>query len=652
MKSSGGSQNDENTFDTYPLTGLEHHNQISANSIEIAKQSELALMVSKQLLTKNYIKIAAARLIEYGDVRPSPTIKTLSKLTAPTQNCPFKKNIKCNIQEKYRTIDGSCNNIKRPWLGKSNTPFKRWLTPFYDDGLDSPRLLGISGRLPNARHISLTVHRSMTSKIIVEQNATNLFVIFGQFIAHDLISTAAGTDINGRSVRCICNKINRLCINIPRPNNDTLNIDQKCMVVARNAASFPTVDCKLGHREQLNLITAYLDLSQVYGSNQHTTNDLRLFKGGQLKATKFQNRTYLSHLSLNSCMDDKQGQLCFKSGDGRTNENMGLASLHTMFHREHNRIAHKLSQINSMWNDELLFHETRRIVTAQYQHIIYNEWLPVLLGKRIWINTDLKPLINGYHMKYDEKIDSSISNEFATAVFRFGHSMVTSTMSKVTYRYFLYKNLTFSNISFRNKEAYLDNGLDGILLGMVTDHGEKSDAIMTKQIQQHLFETKDVNSQTKRFDLAALNIIRGRDHGIGPYIAYRRFCRLSVPKSFSTLNHLLKVYKNVEDIDLFTGLLTENPLPNAIVGPTLGCLLARQFQDLKRGDRYFYENGQFDLIKFTTNQLNDIRTVSLSSILCNTIPDLLTIPTRSFLLNTKTMNCQKIKKLNLFHWKT
>ena len=98
--------------------------------------------------------------------------------------------------------------------------------------------------------------------------------------------------------------------------------------------------------------------------------------------------------------------------------------MHTIFLREHNRVADKLRQRNQGWSDERLFQEAKRFVNAEYQHIVYNEWLPVVLGKQ-FINTyGLFPLSSGYSQDYDTSFDPRITNEFATAAFRFGHSLV------------------------------------------------------------------------------------------------------------------------------------------------------------------------------------------------------------------------------------
>ncbi len=82
-----------------------------------------------------------------------------------------------------------------------------------------------------------------------------------------------------------------------------------------------------------------------------------------------------------------------------------------------------------------------------------------------------------------------------------------------------------------------------------------------------------------RFSLPAININRGRDHGIPGYNYYRALCGLNYAKTWSDLwnvpvetqHRLASVYEHVNDVDLFTGGTSEFPIPGGAVGPTFAC---------------------------------------------------------------------------------
>lgn len=93
--------------------------------------------------------------------------------------------------------------------------------------------------------------------------------------------------------------------------------------------------------------------------------------------------------------------------------------------REHNRLAAQLSQLNPDWSDIHLYHEARRILIAQMQHITYNEWLPVVIGRAKMQELALFPLDgDNFSTDYDPNLNPTIMNEFATAAFRFGHTLL------------------------------------------------------------------------------------------------------------------------------------------------------------------------------------------------------------------------------------
>ena len=104
--------------------------------------------------------------------------------------CLFSdQSVKCDPRDNFRSFDGTCNNLKQPLLGSAQTPHKRLLRPAYDDGVSRPRSKSVSGNpLPNPRRLSINLSSDPfnTQELIW----THLWVIFGQFLTHDITSTA------------------------------------------------------------------------------------------------------------------------------------------------------------------------------------------------------------------------------------------------------------------------------------------------------------------------------------------------------------------------------------------------------------------------------------------------------------------------------
>ena len=166
-----------------------------------------------------------------------------------------------------------------------------------------------------------------------------------------------------------------------------------CMRFTRSSAAFPSFDCRLGHREQLNLLTSFIDATQIYGPNTARSQQLRAMQGGQLKTSQgVTGKSNLPQAQDSACRKTDETVKCFAAGEGRTNENMGLAGLQTVFMREHNRIAKGLSNVNPSWGDERLFQEARKILIGVMQHIVYSEWLPSIIGWNTAGSFDLVPI--------------------------------------------------------------------------------------------------------------------------------------------------------------------------------------------------------------------------------------------------------------------
>jgi hypothetical protein len=191
---------------------------------------------------------------------------------------------------------------------------------------------------------------------------------------------------------------------------------------------------QFGPREQLNQNTAYIDGSQIYGQNMCDARKLRTFNGGQLGASDHPTDDKpLMPQSPGGC--GGPATACFMAGDLRRNEHPGLGSMHTMFLREHNRIARALSFANPQWRDELLYQNTRKIIGAQLQHISFNEFLPRVLGWETVRSFDSELLSTDFYQGYDPNCNAEALNEFAGAAYRFGHSLIRPHLFKMDQSY-------------------------------------------------------------------------------------------------------------------------------------------------------------------------------------------------------------------------
>ena len=163
-------------------------------------------------------------------------------------------------------------------------------------------------------------------------------------------------------------------------------------------------------------------------------------------------------------------------------------------------------------------------------------------------------------------------------------------------------------------------------------------------------------------DLGALNIERGRDHGLPGYIKFSTLCGgpNAAGDNFNQLTNipfdqrvrLKTVYKVVEDIDLFAGILSENLQQGSQLGRTATCIILRQLGELRRADRFWYERNDL-CTAFTLEQLTEIRKVTLAKLICDNTDDVERIQLKAFRRRTSNsgdnplMDCGSLPFLNL-----
>ncbi|XP_077991679.1 uncharacterized protein LOC144445911 [Glandiceps talaboti] len=536
---------------------------------------------------------------------------------------------------RYRQIDGTCNNVDNPLQGAALTRYARFLDPIYENGLNEAVGWNIHKKYngftkPSPRLVSTEV--GSTDSITEHRQLSDMVTLYGQFLDHDVdLTPQSPSTVSFRDgVRCneTCTSSNP-CFPIPIPEDDP-RIEKECLQFIRSSAACGTGISslylnKIIPREQLNAITSYVDASQVYGSSEDRAHQLRAFDGkGRLAVNdRTESSTGRSLLPYDpqspvACLsDDSEDQIpCFIAGDVRANEQLGLTAMHTLFVREHNRIAEMLAELNPNWDENTIYQETRKIVIAQVQHITYDHYLPPVLGP------EGMALLRNYK-GYDKDIEASVANVFATAAFRFGHATVRPIIQRLKEDMtpIPQGNVALHKAFFQPWRIVEQGGIDPLLRGFFANAAKdlNSKELLSDELTEHLFEL----ANTVALDLMSLNIQRGRDHALPGYTAWREMCGLPEIRTFFQLKHSIKnkqvrdklsqLYGHVDNIDLFVGGLVEDPLPGGVLGPTFTCILAKQFQNLRNGDRFWYENQ----CVLSPAQVAEIKKSSLSRIICD-----------------------------------
>jgi len=477
-----------------------------------------------------------------------------------------------------RTIDGTNNNLTHPTWGSANIDLIRAASHAYPD--DGATLAGQDR--PNPRALSNAIFSQ--ADLIDNTHALSAFTwMWGQFLDHDISLTP---DDSGESA------------NITPPADDPWFGADITFHRSRHDGGNP--------RQHPNVITAFIDASNVYGSDPTRADFLRTGAGGRMKTTTTAEGDLLPFNTAglpNAGGDDNTA--LFIAGDIRANENVALTSLHTLFVREHNRLADQLAASNPTWTDEQIYQRARKLVGAEMQAITYNEFLPALLGDDAL----------GSYSGYDDTVNPSILSEFSTAAFRVGHTMLTPRIL----RYDEHHNeidaghLALMDAFFRPDRLMTEGGIDPILRGAAYTPQQEVDAQVIDDVRNFLFGPPGSGG----LDLVTLNIQRGRDHGLTDYNTVRQAFGLSPVLDFDQITDntaladtLAAMYGDVSDIDPWVGMLAEDHYRDAAVGETIFTILVQQFEALRDGDRFFYLNDSDltadDLAMLESTTLADI----------------------------------------------
>ncbi|KAM9316416.1 thyroid peroxidase [Gastrophryne carolinensis] len=582
---------------------------------------------------------------------------------------------------KYRQINGACNNRNHTAWGASNTLLSRWLPSQYEDCINEPK-----GWNPNMRFngFRLPPVREVTNKIIHARNTafqddglySHILIEWGQYIAHDMALTPQSITgwptIWGVDCRSSCDN-QKSCYPIKIWSNDSLS-QNGCIPYFRSTPACGTGDHNVFFeipstdkpREQINSLTSFIDASAVYGSTTVVENKVRNHssKEGLLRVNDHYSdygRDYLPFVDAapSPCLQDPHSISnerieCFFAAESRSNEVITLTAIHTVWVREHNRLAKALKKVNPHWTSETTYQEARKIVGALHQKITLQEYIPKIVGP-----TAFEQYV-GTYQGYDEHTDPSISNVFSTAAFRFAHATIPPFIHRLDSQYKehpLYPNLLLSEVFFRPWRIIKEGGLDPLIRGLVGRPAK----LQTQQelMNEELTEKLLVLSINGSMDLASLDLQRGRDHGLPGYNDWREYCELprlnsvadmkTAVSDLNVINKMMQLYGHPDNIDVWLGGLVEDLLPGSRTGPLFACLIGKQMKLLRDGDRFWYENPMI----FTERQKEEIEKHSLSRVICDNT-GLTHVPPDSFITGRYPedfVSCDHVSSLDLQAWK-
>jgi len=478
--------------------------------------------------------------------------------------------------QEYRSIDGTGNNLQNPDWGAAHTALINMSPPRFSDGISAPT----GTNRPNPRTISNRLFAQNDILINDPTSMSDYTWVFGQFIDHDLTLVFDGDEM--------------AMIDVPAgdPWFDPMNTGQVVIPMRRSMVMEGTGTDENNPRRFPNAITAFLDGSAVYGSEQEHADWLRTFSDGKMKISS---GNLLPYNTVDGELDSEIDPTAphmedavglspkhFVAGDVRVNENPLLVAFHTIFVREHNRLCDELKEKYPDWNDEQLYQYARKMVGGIIQAIVYEEWLPAM-GVRV-------PRYEGY--KPD--VHPGVSNVFSAAAFRMGHTLLNGNILMMTNDG---EPMEDGGMSLRevffNLEPIQQYGIEPFFKGMGVQVQQRFDSKVVDDVRNFLFGPPGAGG----LDLVSININRGRERGLADFNTIRQSVGLppylffqqvnSDPVVFTTLQTL---YGNINNIDPWVGMLAEERMSGALFGPTVTRIMAMQFANIRDGDRFYYEN--------------------------------------------------------------
>jgi hypothetical protein len=597
-----------------------------------------------------------------------------------------------------QSLSGVNNNPFAPNIGSVNTRYLRIGPARYADG----RSQMVTG--PDPRAVSNRIFNDVNANIFSERGVTQWGNAWGQFVDHNVgHRDEAGTTAN-------------LPFNAADPMESFTNT-LGVIPFTRSAAAPGTGATNA--RQHINTENSFLDAEAVYGPADSRLDWLRdgsvdgnpdnnaatmMMPNNYLpRANSRGNAATAPFMQVDGRLLGNPGRATV-AGDVRTNEQAGLTATQTLFAREHNRIVAALPA-NISAQDK--FQLARAVVIAEIQHITYNEFLPAM-GVSL-------PAYQGYN----SNLDPSTSHEFASVGYR-AHSIIHGEIEMET-NVSRYSQATLDALEAQGVEVTVDGAdvdlavpdnvlffnpdlveqvqLGPIMAGLAGESDYRNDEMIDNQLRSILFripvsgnpDCLDGPELPQCFDgvvdLGAIDLQRGRDHGMPSYNQMRNSYGLASKSSFTAITgeatdtfpadplltpgneindpncldilaafdingnptdvanenatrvvrrctvaaKLKAIYGTVSNVDAFTGMMAEKHVTGSDLGELQLAIWRDQFRAARDGDRFFYRNDPLQTYIRNTYGIDSRKTLA-QVIAANTDIPLADLPANVFRL--------------------
>ena len=534
-----------------------------------------------------------------------------------------------SILAQNRPIDGKNANPKHPTWGTTNDTLVTLTSVAYEDGMSAPAA-------PNRKN-----PRSISNEIFAQEGLINgkkglsdYTFVWGQFMDHD-ITLVLDDEHETANVQ------------VPRFDAwmDPEGSGHAIIPILRSKAIEGTGTAVDNPRKFSNAITAFLDASNVYGSDQERATWLRKFVDGKLKTSKGNMLPYNTTTGEYDAPVDPNApfqamipgdEKWFVAGDIRANENVLLTSMHTTFMREHNRQCDLIKAKHPDWTDEQIYQRARKIVGALEQSICMNEWLPFMTGSKL-------PEYTGF----DPDVNPQISNVFSASAFRYGHSTINSKIVRMDEhgRPMAGGDMRLAQAFFQPHSIRESEGVECFLKGMCYQTQQEVDCKMIDDLRNMLFGPPGAGGM----DLAAINMQRGRERGLSDYNTIRKNFGLTPYTDFTQITDdpvlVQRLYEqydgDINNIDSWVGMLAEKHLPNSMFGELLQTIVVDQFIRIRDGDPFYYMNDS----ELTFKEKQEITNTTLGDVIART-SGMSTIPKEVFFAESSPKEIRSITETN------